>query len=327
MAQARHLAGLSLTEILSPLGLSKATYYRWRSRAKADRLKDQAGGSTRRSFPPTPQETQAVCAYALTYTATGYKRLTWQMVDQDVACLRPYQVYNILTENNLLARQRRVSEALRRPAEPDHPDQVWHIDLMYVYIGSRWYYLVDILDAYSRYLVHWSLNLTMEADTVTLTVQEALEGLPARKDGEPKLVHDHGSQFISREWHTFIQAVGLIDIPTRIAHPQSNGRLERLHRTHREEGLIQETLTDYYQTLDAMGKWQQYYNHQRPHWAIQYLCPIDYYRGDPATRLAQREQKLVQAAEHRRRYWQNQMEITNPQISHFQNSTDCLTLK
>ncbi len=96
-----------------------------------------------------------------------------------------------------------------------------------------------------------------------------------------------------------------------LLRPLPQRRLERLHRTHREEGLVADALTDYHQALDAMRQWQQYYNHQRPHWAIQYLCPIDYYRGDPASRTAQREQKLVQGAQRRRMYWQTQSEISS----------------
>jgi len=57
---------------------------------------------------------------------------------------------------------------------------------MYLYIPPRWYYLVDVLDGYSRFLVNWSLNLTLEAYTVTLTIQQALTGLKGRYPGEPR---------------------------------------------------------------------------------------------------------------------------------------------
>ncbi len=97
----------------------------------------------------------------------------------------------------------------------------------------RWYYLVDIIDGYSRFMVNWSLNLTMESETVTMTVQKALEKLENRKKGEPRIVHDNGSQFTSHEWRNFVKGAGMTDIKTRIAHPESNGRVERLHRTHR----------------------------------------------------------------------------------------------
>ena len=302
--QAQERTGQSVEKILARCGLPRATYYRWRARAARGCLADRVVVPRRQSYPPTPEEMTAACHFALEHPQMGYKRLTWQMVDEDVVYLRPYQAYDTLRAHDLLCRRDAPKpEALKRPPEPDHPDQVWHIDLMYLYISPRWYYLVDILDGYSRFLVHWSLNLTMDADTVTLTAQEALERLSQRRRGEPKLVHDHGSQFLSNEWRRFVEAAGLIDIKTRVAHPQSNGRLERLHRTHREEGLIEEALSDYYQALEAMASWSDYYNYERPHSSLDYLCPADYYRGDPEARLAERERKLAQAAEARKSNW------------------------
>lgn len=308
--QAQEKTGQPLADILASLGVPPATYYRWQGRAAEDRLTDVVVVPHRWAVPPTPGEVGTVRGFALIHPQTGYKRLTWQMVDEDVAYLRPYQVYRILTEHDLLCRRDSPpAKALRRPPEPDHPDQVWHIDLMYLYIRPRWYYLVDILDSYSRFLVHWSLNLTMLADTVTLTVQEALEWLPERCSGEPKLVHDHGSQFLSAEWRLFVEAAGVTDIKTRVAHPESNGRLERLHRTHREEGLTEQDLANYYRALDGMARWSHYYNYERPHSALKYLRPVDYYRGDPAVRLVEREQKLLQALEARKVYWEAHSDV------------------
>jgi putative transposase len=302
-AQAR--SGQSAQAVLKQLGLPRAPYYRWLERAERGTLADQLVIPHRKGLPPTPEEVAAVRTFALDQPAMGYKRLTWLMIDQDVAYLRPYQVYRILDEGELLSRKPKpLLEDLKRPAPPHYADQVWHVDLMYLYIRPRWYYLVDILDGYSRFLVHWSLNLTMMADTVTLTVQAALDQLERRIAGEPRIVHDHGSQFLSQEWRRFVAGAGLTDIKTRVAHPQSNGVLERLHRTHREEGLVGEALDDYYRALEAMSAWSEYYNHQRPHSALKYLCPVDYYRGDPEARLAEREHKLAQALVTRALYWE-----------------------
>jgi putative transposase len=302
--RAQERTGESVAEILAQLGLPEATYYRWQAREQAGCLTDQVVVLGRRVVSPTPAEILAVRDFALDHPLMGYKRLAWQMVDQDVAYLRPYQVYDLLRKGDLLSRRAVPRpEPLKRPTPPDHADEVWHIDLMYLYIVPRWYYLVDIVDGYSRFLVHWSLNLTMLADTVTLTVQEALDGLPQRRAGEPKLVHDRGGQFLSKEWREFVKAAGVTDIKTRVEHPQSNGVVERLHRTHREEGLDAEALSDYYRALEAMTRWSHYYNHERPHSALKYLCPIDYYRGDPEARLAERQRKLAEAVEARKDYW------------------------
>lgn len=271
MHQIGSVSELSVRDVLDQLDVSPATYYRWKTRAERDRLADALTPRRRPNLPPTPGERAAVCEFARAHPLMGYKRLAWDMVDRDIAYLRP--------------------------------GQVWHIDLMYLYVKPRWYYLVDILDGYSRYLVHWKLHMTMHADLVMLTVQEALETLAHRRPGEPQLVHDHGSQFISREWRAFVALAGAGEIRTRVAHPESNGRLERLHRTHREEGLIDEDLSDYAKAIAALTRWDDYYNHRRPHSALRYLRPVDYYRGDPEARLAERRQKLAHGLTVRQTYW------------------------
>lgn len=243
-------------------------------------------------------------SFALAQPTVGYKRLAWWMVDADVVALRPHQVYRLLSQLNLLDRRGDMKPAaLSRPKPAERPDEQWHIDLMYVGLPVGWFYLVDILDAYSRYLVHWSLNPTMTTDTVTLTVQEALDALEVRRDGEPKIVHDNGSQFVGREWRSFVGAVGVTDIRTRVAHPQSNGRLERLHRTHREEALLGEATEGYHAALDAFSRHAVFYNTVRPHTALHCLPPIVYYRGDPDQHRRDRESKLARALQARRAFW------------------------
>ena len=129
MRLAQERTGRAVEDILAQLGLPAATYYRWQARAAEGRLTDEVVVPHCRSTPPTPEEVETVRRFALTHPQMGYKRLTWQMVDEDVAYLRPYQVYRILSEYDLLCRRRRpAGEALKRPPEPDHPDQVWHID-------------------------------------------------------------------------------------------------------------------------------------------------------------------------------------------------------
>lgn len=227
------------------------------------------------------------------------------MLDADLVALRPWQVYALLGQLDLIARRpQEPDQALRRPEPPKRPDEVWHIDLMYLRLSGRWYYLVDIVDGYSRYLVHWSLNTTMLSETVTLTVQEALDRLDPKPEQPPKIVHDHGSQFLSAEWRSLVQASDIVDIKTRVAHPQSNGIVERLHRTHREEAALDEN-AGYHAALEQFAHWSRYYNQERPHSALSYLCPFDYYRGDPEARLAERRRRLEAARAARTAFWRN----------------------
>jgi hypothetical protein len=82
----------SMDMVLGQLALSPATYYRWKSRQQRGALADRAGQAGRPAPLPTPEEVAAVRDFALIHTRMGYKRLTWQMVDEDVAYLRPASV-------------------------------------------------------------------------------------------------------------------------------------------------------------------------------------------------------------------------------------------
>ncbi|MCC6188184.1 MAG: transposase [Anaerolineales bacterium] len=161
-----------------------------------------------------------------------------------------------------------------RPPAADHPDQRWHTDLMVWWFAGRWFWMIDVLDAYSRYLVHCQLLLTARAADFTLAVQTALDTLPPehRRAGEPEIVHDCGSKFIGREWATWVEATAMTDVRGRAHHPQSNGRDERVHRTFREEMPLDDS-DSFYQAQEVIRHYRTYYNERRPHSALRYLPP------------------------------------------------------
>ena len=297
----------SLQDILADLGLPHTTYYHWQARAAVGQLADRMVVPQRQAIPPTPAETGIVLDFAYHHPLLGYKRLAYALMAENKAFLRPWMVYDLLDQAKLLGRRAPAPELLKRPPEADHPDQRWHTDLSMWLFGGQWFWLIDVLDAYSRYLVHCELLLTAKADDVVRAAQRALDTLRdrPRRAGEPQIVHDGGPQFIGREWSHFIQATGTTDVRTHPYHPQSNGRDERVHRTFREEMPLDENAL-LYEARHVIADYETYYNHRRPHSALKYLCPYDYYRGDPVALLAQRESQLQAAAEKRRAYWEQQ---------------------
>src|SRR5690606_23662165 len=106
----------------------------------------------------------------------------------------------------------------------------------------------------------------------------------------------------------------LKQILCRIAHPQSNGIIERYHRSTRE-ALAEKPLGNYLQAQDIIAGWVEEYNEKRLHAGLNYLQPIEYFQGDPECRLEARRQKLEQARKAR----QKANEATNQNPSHHQN--------
>lgn len=244
-----------------------------------------------------PEEEAAVIDYAKSHPRDGYRRLCWEMVDEDVAYLSPSAVYRILDRHDLLYRWKRSSPSTgKKPKEASFPDEVWHTDLMYLWVAGRSYFLVSVLDSYSRYIVAWELALTMAAVEVVNVVHGALE---TRIGVKPRMVRDNGSQFVAKEWRQMVSLFGLVDIPTKVRHPESNGRIERYHRSVREEGLTDAELASLIKAQEVIGKWVDYYNNERLHSGLNYLRPVDYYKGNPEALLAERKRKLDAARQRR----------------------------
>lgn len=295
VADTRARTGWTVRRILHHLGLSKARYREWTKRAAAACLADRPTRAPSRDGI-LDAERQAVIAYALAHPKDGYRRLTWQMIDADVAYLSESSVYRILHEADLLSQWKRHRRAGTAPAKPTRPHERWHTDLMYLRIADSWYFLVTVLDAYSRYVVHWELLTTMTAADVRLVIQEALE----RTGAQPAVVTDNGSQFTAAEFKDLVRRFSLEHIRIRTYHPESNGLVERFHRSTRE-ALEEQTLANLTQARAIIADWVQHYNEERLHAGIGYLPPAEYYAGNPAARIAERQAKLMNAKAARQR--------------------------
>lgn len=295
VARTQERAGWTVRRILHHLGLSRARYREWTKRAAVGALGD------RRPVAPSrdgilPDEKAAVIAYALAHPKDGYRRLTWQMVDADVAYVSESSVYRILNDANLLARWKRSSSSGQAPTKPTRPHERWHTDLMYLRIADSWYFLVTVLDAYSRYVVHWELLTTMMAADVRLVIQQALELTGAT----PRIVTDNGSQFTAAEFKDLVRRFALDHIRIRTYHPESNGLVERFHRSTRD-ALGDQAITNLAHARTIIAAWVQHYNAERLHAGLGYLTPSEFYRGNPAARLAERRAKLEKAQCERQR--------------------------
>lgn len=291
----RERTGWTVRRILHHLGLSKARYRDWTNRAATDRLADRPPIAPSRDGI-LAEERQAVIAYALAHPKEGYRRLTWQMIDADVAFLSESSVYRVLNDADLLYRWKRRTSAGTAPAKPTRPHERWHTDLMYLRIADCWYFLVTVLDAYSRYVVHWELLATMAAAEVRLVMQAALE----RTGAQPQMVTDNGAQFTAAEFKDLIRRFALEHIRIRTYHPESNGLVERFHRSTRE-ALSDETMANLSQARAIIATWVAHYNEQRLHAGLGYLTPAEFYRGNPAARIEERRMKLEKARQERQR--------------------------
>jgi len=167
---------------------------------------------------------------------------------------------------------------------------------MYVWVAARFYFLLNVIDAYSRYSVHHKLLITLDGKSVATELQAALEKV---SDAKPRVVHDHGSEFVNRDVAAVVKTHNLIDIKTRPRHPESNGIVERFNGTVRDES-DNDYGNNYLQAEAIIGKLMHHYNEERLHATLGYMTPATWHRGQPDQVRDERTRRIAAARAHRK---------------------------
>jgi transposase InsO family protein len=220
----------------------------------------------------------------------GYRRLTFMMLDADVVAVSPASVWRVLKQAGLLSQWK--SKPSRKGTgfeQPLQPHQHWHSDVSYINLCGTFYYLCSVLDGFSRFLVHWDLRESMREADIEVILQRTQEKYTEVK---PRIISDNGPQFIARDFKEFMRISGMTHIRTSPYYPQSNGKLERWHKSLKSECIRPGTPLS---LEDAKRLIQQYvdrYNNVRLHSAIGYVTPNDMLAGRQAKIHAERDRKL-----------------------------------
>jgi putative transposase len=243
-------------------------------------------------------EKLSIAEFAKKYPLEGYRRLAFMMLDADVVAVSPSSVYRVLKEAGLLQSlwqkpSRKGTGFVQPLASHDH----WHIDFSYVNIGGTFYYLCSILDGASRFIVHWEIRESMKEADAELVLQKAREKYPQAR---PRIISDNGPQFVAKEFKEFIRLWQTSHVFCSPHYPQSNGKLERWHRTLKEQAIRPKTPLSLEQARQVVSEFVEHYNTVRLHSAIGYLAPKDKLEGRAEQIWNRRDQKL-EAARARRR--------------------------
>jgi putative transposase len=220
------------------------------------------------------------------------------MLDADVVACSPASVYRVLKGAGLLERHNtKPSSKGKGFAQPLQPHEHWHVDVSYLNIAGTFYYLCSLLDGCSRYVVHWEIRETMTEVDVEQIVQRAREQFPK---ATPRIISDNGPQFIAKDFKEFIRVCGMTHVRTSPYYPQSNGKIERWHRTIKGDCIRTETPLTGDDARRIVARYVEHYNTVRLHSALGYVTPRDKLEGREALIFAARDRKLEQARERRK---------------------------
>jgi putative transposase len=254
-------------------GISRSGLYRMRPKsAKVDRdveLRD------------------AIQRIAVAFPSYGRPRIT-QELRRRGWCVNPKRVYRILREDNLLCLRKRkfvvttdsghglrIYPNLARGLMPSGIDQLWVADLTYIRLEVEFVYLAVVLDAFSRRVIGWALDRTLE-DTLTLS---ALLMALKQRHPKPGLVHhsDRGVQYASSDYTRLLQQLGIGISMSRTGNPYDNAKAESFIKTLKYEEVYRQEYRDLAEARASIGHFlEKTYNQKRLHSALGYRPPVEF---------------------------------------------------
>jgi transposase InsO family protein len=304
-------SNLSVRRTLRQLDIPRSSFYEWYKRYQEEGYEGLAPQhrTPHQFWNAIPEwERQRVVEVAREYPEKSCREVAFHITDKEGYFISESSVYRILKAHDLV-----TSPVYTVISAKDHfensttrVNELWQTDFTYFkVIDWGWYYLLTVLDDYSRYIIAWSLCKSMKAEDVTEVLERAIARARVKHVQvyhRPRLLSDNGPCFISSELRDYLSQHDMKHTRTRTYHPMTQGKIERYHRSMKNLIL----LDNYYSPTELearISEWVDYYNNHRYHEAIDNVTPGDRFFGRDKEILKQRLRIKTETMNLRRRLY------------------------
>lgn len=289
-------SGFKVSEALKRLDIPSSTYYRWRSKMKREGvagLKDKRPVPKRQWNSLTPKEEKVILELAGDNPEMSCREISFYITDNKSFTVSESTVYRLLKRNGLVREQKVESFPAMKEyhSKPKYVNEQWQTDATYLHVeGWGWFYLISVLDDYSRKIISWKIQNSMTADDFIEVLEDACIKVGLSKDNMPNLVSDRGPALISDDLSCFLNEQNIHHILASPYHPQTNGKIERYHKSLKSKVKLH--VYGCPNDLKAeVGKFISYYNKNRYHESLGNVTPDDVFYGRREEIIKLRDEK------------------------------------
>ena len=264
----------SLSALCRAMQVGRSGFYAWRTRPKSER---QVNNET------LTEQIQA--AHEESDETYGSPRIYSELKEAGIPCSEK-RIAHLMHLNNLSAvlpkrfvvttdsdhKMPIAENLLARLFEAERPDTRWTADITYIWTGEGWLYLAVILDLFSRRIVGWAMDETIDRTLVLSALNMAILG---RKPGSDLLCHsDRGSQYASDDYQKRLKEVGIVCSMSRRGNCWDNAPTESFFATLKKEKVHRTRFETRDQARGAIFQWiEVWYNRKRRHSTLGYISP------------------------------------------------------
>jgi len=302
-------------QALVEIGIPRSTYYRWRQEQQDDGLEPRSGNRGRSWNRIIPEEEEKILTTARELPELSSRQLATWITDNAGFAVSESTMYRILRKEGLVKRlEVQLVAGKEYHTKTTRPHQMWATDASYFrVVGLGYYYLVTVMDDYSRFILAWKLQRDMSASSLIKVIQEAVDTTGMTEvpvEDRTRLLSDNGAGYVCRAFRDYLHLVGIRHILAAPYHPQTNGKLERYHQSIKRE-VNQVPYEFPCQLEQAIASFVEYYNFHRYHKALVNVTPADVLHGRREQILQHRKEVQIQTINRRRDYNQGLRELAN----------------